>query len=342
MSDVAEQLLDAQVRHVLDELTAARLSAVIADATDDVLATLGPHPVAELVGREPIKVIGRRLVAESGGSSVVTEMADALSDGIYDLGASDEYLLGEVLDRDAVLALVRHALTLHRLADRLLDRLTESPLVATVASAFVAKIVGDFMQQNRAMAEKLPGMSTMLNIGAGAASRVRGVTDRHLDQLLGDAAGKGAMYALKRTNNALRELLREAPLEQAALELWDLHAAEPIGDLRAYLTRDELRELVARVVAVVVAARDTEYAGHLVDACVDVFFDSYGQHTLAELLDDLGVTRDAVVADLVELLPPLVELARQDGRLEAAVRARLEPFYRSAAVTDILRSAAKN
>lgn len=333
---LAERLLDAQVRYVLAEVTGERLAEVIERDVHDVLELLGPVPVHELVQADVVKAIGRRLVVDLGASPVVAQMVGALADGIYDMGASDEYLLGDVLDRDAVLALVRHALTLHRLSDRLLDRLTESPLAATIAARFVTKIVSDFMQQNRARAERLPGMSTMLNLGAGAASKVRGVTDRHLDQLLGDAAGRGAAYALKRTNNTIRELLREAPLEQATMQVWDLHADEPIGDLREYLSRAELRELAERAHDVVVSARQSEFAGALVDACVDVFFDEYGEYDLSRLLDELGITEAHLVADLQQLLPPLIAAADRDGALTAFVRARLEPFYRSDEVRALL------
>jgi hypothetical protein len=332
----AGQLLDAQVAYVLAELAPGRLAEVVARDIDDLFDVASRVTVADVADPSAIKRVGRRLVAQVSRSAVVTDLAGAFADAIYDMSAGDQYLLGDVLDRDAVLALVQHVLSLRTLSDRALDRLTESPLVATIASRFVAKIVGDFMQQNRARAEKLPGMSTMLNIGTGAVSKVRGATDRHLEQLLGDAAGKGALYALKRTNNAIRELLRDAPIEEAAMQLWDLHADEPISDLRSYLSRAELREFVLRVHAVVASARDTEFAGELVDVVVDVFFEQYGQYDVARLVGELGITRDDVVADAVAIVEPLVAAVRADGTLERLIRARLEPFFHSAAVEAIL------
>src|SRR5439155_14267027 len=134
---LADRLLDAQVQFILSEVSGDRLAAVIARDVDDVLAVAATMRIADIVDREAVKQVGRRLVVEIGGSKVVEHMTGALSDGIYDMGASDEYLLGDVLDRDAVQALVQHALTLNRLTDRALDRLTESPIVATIASKFV-------------------------------------------------------------------------------------------------------------------------------------------------------------------------------------------------------------
>ena len=335
-SPIAEQLLDAQVQFVLGELSGARLREVIARDIDELLAVAARLTVSDVLDPAVVKDIGRRLIADVGGSEVIADLAAAVSDGLYEMSASEHHLLGDVLDREQVLAVVQHALTLRRLTDRALDRLTESPLVATIASRFVAKIVGDFVQQNRARAEKLPGMSTMLNIGSGAVSKVRGATDRHLEQLLGDAAGKGALYALKRTNNAIRELLRDAPIEEAAMELWDLHADEPIADLRKYLSKAELREFVLRVHALIAAARETPFAGELVDVCVDVFFEQHGGDDLATLLTELGVERDSLVDDVSRLAEPVLAAVTADGTLERLVRARLEPFFGSERVTAIL------
>ena len=102
--------------------------------------------------------------------------------------------------------------TLH---NRVLERLAESPLVATVATMFVTKIVGDFVNQNRQLVEKLPGARSVISFGVEAASKVRSAT---VDQVLGDAAGKSTQLAIHRTTSSTRDLPRDAPLHGAAME----------------------------------------------------------------------------------------------------------------------------
>jgi hypothetical protein len=331
--DVAEQLLEAQVAFVMAELKGKRLTQVIARDVDDLLE-LGTHvTVSDVVDPDVIKRVLRRLAERIGGSTMLRDLVSALSDAVYDLSASENHNLGEVIDREPVEALVVKVLNMHTLHDRALDRMAESPLVAAVATRFVTKIVGDFLQQNRQLAEKLPGAKSLISLGLGAANRVRSAT---VDQFLGDAAGRSTEFAIRRTNSALRELFREAPLQGAAMEIWDLHADEPISDLREYLSRDELRELAVLVHELVASARSSEYVGELVDECVDVFLAEYGERDLTSLLPELGITRDDIVDDLRELLPPIIEAARADGRLAALVRARLKPFFASKKVQAIL------
>src|SRR5205814_1486792 len=110
----------------------------------------------------------------------------------------------------------------------------ESPLVARVAQRFVASIVNDFITQNRQLAERVPGARSLFSLGTSAARTVGRVS------FVGAAADKGAELAIRQTTGAVREMLSDAPLQAAAMEMWDLHADEPISDLREYMSKQEL------------------------------------------------------------------------------------------------------
>src|SRR6266496_6515398 len=141
----ADRLLDAQVEFVVGELTGKRLAQVIARDVDDLLALGGRLTVAEVIDPDVVKPMLRRLVERIGGSALLVDLVTALSDAVYDLSASENYNLGEVVDREPVEALVVKLLAMDTLHDRALERLAESPLVATVATRFVTKIVADFL-----------------------------------------------------------------------------------------------------------------------------------------------------------------------------------------------------
>lgn len=328
--DAAARLLDAQVEFVLHELTGKRLASVIARDVDDVLDLAGQLTVADIVDADAAKAALRGIAERVGGATLVADAALALADAIYDLPASDEYNLGDIVDRAPVEALIVKVLSMRQLHERAMDRLNESPLVATVAATFVGKIVSDFVAQQRQLAERLPGAKSLFSIGQSAANKVLS------NSLVGDAASKGAKLAIRQTNSAVREVLKDAPLRGAAMEIWDLHADAPVGDLREYLSRQDLREIVVLVHAIMVSGRDSAWAGDVVDACVDALLERYGERDIASLLPELGLTRDDIVADLRALLPPAIEAAKADGRLEALLRARLKPFFTSKKVQTIL------
>lgn len=328
--DTAAQLLDAQVEFVLHELTGKRLAAVIARDVDDLLALAGQLTVADVLDADAVKAVLTAAAERLGGGALLADAALAIADAIYDMPASEDYTLADLVDRDPVEALVVKFLGMHQLHNRALDQLDRSPVVAAVAAKFVGKIVSDFVGQQRQMAEKLPGAKSLFSIGQSAANRVLN------NPFVGDAANKGAKLAMRQTSSAVRDVLKDAPLRGAAMEIWDMQAAAPLSEVREYVTKQDLREIVVLVHAIVVSGRDSDYVGEVVSACVDAVLERYGDRDLASLLPELGVTRDDLVSDLRALLPPLIEAAKADGRLDALVRARLKPFFASKKVQTIL------
>lgn len=337
---LASALLEAQTQWVVGQLTGPGLADVLADDVAAVLAVASELTLAEVADAEQVKITARRLAGLVIGSDALAGLVPDVADAIYDAPAADAHRLGDVVAREHVDVLVARALELHQLQDRAMDRLAESPLIATIAQRYVTKLVADFVQANREQAEKLPGMSTMFSVGLGAASKVRGAADKRLGGLLGDAQSRSTQFAIKRSNGALREILRDAPVRDAAMQLWDLQADEAVSALREYLSAADLRDLVAIVHAAVVDASDHEYVLALIDEGVDVVFARWGSTDLTSVLAELGITADVLLDDLRRFAPPVLAAAARDGRLAELVRTRLEPFFALGTTRALLAGAA--
>ncbi|WP_280500402.1 hypothetical protein [Nocardia farcinica] len=336
--EIAERLLDAQVDFVLAEVSGERFAQVVARDVADVLAVADTIGFGEVVGLDQGKQTVATAVDLMGGSPVLADMVGVFADAVYDhIAENTDHTLGEVVDREPVEALLEKVFGMHQAQERILDRLTESPLVATVAAKFVDKLIDDFLQANRERAEKIPGVGSLMSLGQSAANRARKVADS--SSFVGDLAGKGALFALKRTNNAIREMLRDAPVHSAAMEFWDLHAGEPVSGLREYLTKKDLNELVLLCYEIAVTTREKEYFGLLVEQCVEVFYDKYRDYTLAAMLPELGLTADDITTEILRYGPAVIEAAKRDGVLARLIRERLEPFYTSDTVLTILADA---
>ncbi|MFD8250720.1 hypothetical protein [Nocardia sp. NPDC059691] len=332
--EIAERLLEAQVAFLLAEVTGERFAEVVARDTEAVLGVADTLVFRDVVEIDQAKQTVRTVVELIGGSPVLADMVGVFADSIYDhIAANHDYTLGEVVEREPVEALLEKIFGMHQAQERILDRLTESPLVATVASKFVDKLINDFVQANRERAEKIPGVSSLMSLGQSAANRAKKAAD---GTFVGDLAGKGALFALKRTNNAIREMLRDAPVHAAAMEFWDLHADEPVSGLREYLSRKDLNELVLLCYEIAVTTREKEYFGLLLDECVEVFFTKYGDYTLAAMLPELGLTGDDIVQEILRYGPAVIEGAKREGVLAGLIRERLAPFYTSDEVLAIL------
>lgn len=331
----ARQLLDAQVRHHLDRLVGENLEPTVTALADDLLTAVGRHQLDDLVDRVAIKdIVARALTTVPGSAAVggIIEMAVQLA---HD-GPADPHPVGDLVDRERMETLVDAVLGLTPVLERALERLTASPLVGTMASRFMGRIVGEVLQANKAVADKVPGLGSLMSFGTSAASRVMGAADKQFEGLIGDTVGKGGTFAVRRLNHIIIETLQDPTTREALLQVWDMVAAEQVNGMGDHVTREEVDEVVDAVHDLAITTLASEHAVRLGGVVVDGFFDRFGGYSPTELLDELELSRDELVADLVRIAPIVLEALRESGDLERMVRAQLEPFYSSPEVLDIL------
>ena len=331
----AQLLLDAQVAFHLDRLSGAGLASTVTRLAEELLAAAGQHPLEDLVDRESIKAIVVRALATVPGSAAVSGIVELATSVVYD-GPAEPYPLGDLVEREQVEVLLDELLALTPVLERALERLTASPLVGTIASRFMGRIVGEVLQANKAVADKVPGLGSLMSFGTSAASKMMGAADKQFEGLIGDTVGKGGTFAVGRLNRILIETLRDPTTREAVLQVWDLVSTEPVVGLGRHATREEITGVVDAVHELVVSTTADEHVAHLGEVVVEAFFDRFGGYTPTELLDELDLDRDDLVADLVRIAPQAVAALRESGDLERIVRAELEPFYASAAVTALL------
>ena len=331
----AQQLLDAQVRYHLDRLSGDRLATTVSELARDVLAAAGGHPIEQLVDRAAVKAIVVRALGTVPGSAAVTGIVEMATSVAYD-GPEEPFPIGELVERERVEQLLDSLLELVPVVERVLERLVASPLVGTTASRFMGRIVGEVLQANKAVADRVPGLGSLMSFGTSAASKVMGAADRQFEGLLGDTVGKGGAFAVRRLNRIVVETLRDPTTREAVLQAWDLLAEEQVAGLSRYAEREELAGVVDAVHELAIATLASEQVAQLAEVVVDAFFDRFGGYSPTELLDELDLSREELVDDLVGIAPLVLGALRETGDLERILRAQLEPFYASPEVRALL------
>ena len=134
-----------------------------------------------------------------------------------------------MIDRDNVGRITDEVIALTLLLEDILDDLTHSPMTAALASRFVGRIVNDVIAGNRAVAEKIPGVGSLVSFGAKTAGKAIGKTGEQFGELFGDATAKGAEFAMGRLNKIIIATLKDPSTRAAVLEVFDLYADEKGG-----------------------------------------------------------------------------------------------------------------
>ena len=332
---LAQKLLDAQVAYHLDRLTGAQLASTVTRLAEEIFAATGRHPIDELVDRAAIKAIVVRALDTVPASGAVSGIVELATTVVYD-GPAEPFALGELVERERVEVLLDELLALNPVVERALERLVSSPQVATMASRFMGRIVGEVLQANKAVADKVPGLGQLMSFGTSAASMVMGAADKQFEGLITDNVGKGGTFAVRRLNRIVIETLRDPTTREAVLQVWDLMAQERVAGLSRHATREEISGVVDAVHDLAVSTVANEHVADLGEVIVDAFFDRFGGYTPTEMLDELDLSRDDILADLVRIAPSAVDALRESGDLERIVRAELEPFYTSPKVVALL------
>ena len=334
---LATRLLNAQVRFHLDRLTGEQLEPTVTRLAEDLFAAGGQHQIADLIEPEMVTDMVVRALVSVPSSAAASAVAEIAAEIAHD-GPAEPRSIGELLERGRVEEILDALLGLTPVLERRLERLTDSPLVGTMASRFMGRIVGEVVQANQAVADKVPGLGSLVSFGTSTASRVMGAAEKQFDGLIGDTVGKGGTFAVRRLNRILIETLNDPTTREAVLQVWDLAAEEQVSGLQGHLTRDEITHLVDAGHDLVITTLAGQRAAMLSATVVDAFFERFGGYTPSELLDELDLDRDDLVADLVRLAPVVVDALKESGDLDRILRSHLEPFYTSPAVTALLDS----
>ena len=332
---LAQQLLDAQVAYHLERLTGDQLEATVAALAENLLAAGGLHQIEDLVDREAVTSIVVRALATVPASAAVSGVLELVTTIVLE-GPADPYPVGELVERDQVEALLDGVLALHPVLERVGESLADVALVGTTASRFMGRIVGEVVHANQAVADKVPGLGSLMSMGTNAATRMMGAADRQFEGLIGDTLGRGGAFAVRRLNRIVIETLLDPTTRLAALHSWDLLAAQQVVGLSRHATQEQICDVADALHELAITALGTDHAARLAEVIVDGFFDRFGGYTPTELLDQLDLDREDLIADLVQAAPPVVGALRESGDLERLLRAHLEPFFTSAEVTRLL------
>ena len=334
---LADRLLNAQVAWLLAQLTGPDLPDRIAQDVDDLLEIGAGLTVGDLADAAEVKEIGRLLIDTVPPSAAASTLIASAADIAWE-GPTERFALADLIDRENVEGRVDEALALTDLAEAFLDRVAESPLVAGLATRFVGRIVNDVVQMNQAMADKIPGVGSLVSFGTSAAGKMLGAADKQFQQVFGDTAGKSATFAMRRLNKVVVETLKDPTARDAVLQVFDLYADEPLPHLNHLADREDVHRVAGLLQDIVIAGAPTDPVLALMDALIDGFFSAYGEHPVTSLILDLGVTRDDLVGHATTIVPRVLAAAQTSGELERLLRARLEPFFTSPEVVATLEA----
>lgn len=335
LSAAASAMLEAHVKFLVEELTGAGLKALVEEEVDAALANAAQLKLGEVVTRDMIKDTARVYAVDLDLGPGVPELVGDVARALYAHLVHDKTRPRDLLSDAQFTELLDKGLELKSLRTLLIREVVTSPLYTDFASDLLYRGITGYLAQN-AVTRNIPGASSMMKLGRAALSKAKPDLEASLEEGLKKYIARSVQASTEVSANFLIEHADERLLREVALDAWHKLKKIPIGTLRDHLASRDIEEIFVSVYEIWRSLRKTDYYLVLIEAGIDSFFDRYENATLAELLEDLGVTRAMMVAEGLRYGPHVIKKLHRKKLLEGIVRRRLQGFYASPAFAAVL------
>lgn len=338
-STLADQLLEAHVRHELNALKGAKLKKFLHQEVDELLEHANSITLERAVSAEQIMGLIRRVVVSMELDAGIPELAADLATEVLNAPVQRQTRLGDILSREQASAFVEEALELRHQRERVISEIMAHPVYQELVSNVVYHGLVNYLYEDNLITRSVPGVGSMMKFGKKMANRAVPGLDETFERRIKAWLSDSLPSLIARSEQFLHKALSDDELRDTVMAAWVSLEDSTIEDLQDGLGDVQLQEFVVLGYDFWLHFRQTPYFEGCVQAVVEGLYARYGNQPVMNLLADIGVTREVIVTELEAVGLPLVDLLSQEGYLEALLRRRLEPFYRSAATKKLLAAA---
>ncbi|MDX1495933.1 MAG: hypothetical protein R3352_00105 [Salinisphaeraceae bacterium] len=287
--------------------------------------------VDELSSAERVTDIAKRLVHDMPLPEDIAGIIGTIAKHLVNLPVNRETRVADVIDAELYEEGTELIIELRELREQAIRQGVNSPVYGTLVSEILYNGIRDYLTSDNAVTQKIPGVSSLLNKGAGAISKR--IPD--LENRLRSSVEKNLNRTIRQSEKFLLDMLTDERIRHISEELWEMiqHSHLSVADV---ISNDDIDEIVAFGMKVWLHLRETDYLVETIREGIEHFFDEYGEYSVAALLDSIGVNKKLLQTEALTSVPPVIAVLDESGFLEATIRRRLEPFYNSKEAAKLL------
>ena len=335
MNETARELLDAHVAFELRQWRGKALERHLAREVGHLWDWAGETPLAAVADAATVRGAARRLVLErSLGEDLAAEVG-AIARHLVAHPVNRETTVADVIDRELFDRGADLVADLEDLRERLIRRALHGRLYRMLASDLLYHGIKGFLFSDRALLQRIPGVSSLLRKGAGSVNKRLPGLEAQIERQVRAYLEGNLERTLRHSETFLLGTLTAERIHALADEVWAAAADRTLA-ADDVLDVDETEALTDFGLAVWERLRASDYVRTLVDAAIDDFYGRWGDRPLTEAAAIVGIGRDTLEREALALAPPVVDALRESGYLEALIRRRLEPCYASKAAARLL------
>lgn len=337
MHPQAQRLLDAHVEYIMSRLSGKPLQSLLESEVDQLFASAEKVTLNDAVTREMIKETARGYAVDLELSGAIPELVGDIARGLFNHPIHESTTLNDLLPDGLFTEFLDKILEMRDLHQWIVHEAVANPVYATLASEMLLEGIRGYAQHGSERIRQFPGMRQAGSLVSNTLLRsALPMLEETIEDSLRKYIQKSLQGLLSRSEDFLLELFHEEKVRDLALEAWDIVKDKRISELKEGLSSLDIEEFFVIGYEAWRSLRATPFYGALIDSGIDSFFDKYGDSSLREVLDEMGVTREIALRDANRFAPPVLAMLKQKKLLEPFVRRQLAGFYESGMVAEIL------
>lgn len=336
MHPQARRLLDAHVEYLMQQLQGPALEALVAREIDELLAESRRLTLEETVTRDMIKATARSYAVELDLSGAIPELVGDIARALYAHPVHARTSLNDLLPDGLFEEFLDKFLEMRDLHAWIVHEAVDNPVYTQLATDVVIEGLRGYLQHGGQRATRLPGARQVGALGGRLLRGALPALEETLEESLRGYLQKSMQDLLRSSEDFLLGLFDKEQVRGLVLEGWDFIKDRRLTEFKEGVSGLDIEEFFVIGYEAWRALRETPFYGSLIDAGIDAFFDKYGEATLHEVLDEMGIGRDIALGEALRFAPHVLDVLRARGMLEPMVRRHLTGFYDSGAVEAIL------
>ena len=338
MHPKAAALLDAHVEHITQQLSGKSLQTLIETEIGQILADAEQITLNDAVTPQMIKDTARSYAVDLELSGAIPELVGDIARALYANPVHDLTTIGDLLPDGLFEEFLDKVLEMREARERIVHEAVANPVYSALASDILLEGIRGYVQQGRDLARQIPGAARAARLGQSLLSSAFPMLEESLEENTRKYVTRILDAVLQRSEHFLLNHFHEERLREIALEVWDVIKEKPASTFKQGVSSLDMEEFFVIGYETWRELRTTAFYGAMIDTGVDCVFEKYGDTSLRELVDEMGITQDIMVNEAMRYAPHVVKMLKRKKMLEPLLRRNLETFYHSKAALAILEA----
>lgn len=334
MSHLADALLEAQLQFFMRDFASPTLRHHLeceAEAYCDLLETLSAR---ELLNEAQVIAWIERNILNYSPTDTMREQAVMLVELGLNNPSHQQQPMRQLINKQIYDLMVQRLVERPALRQELIHSALSSPLYTRVLSDVVYHSIVDYLTTDNVIARRVPGFSALVKAGKGMLGRM-GRLDETLEQAIKAYLGRNIAATAAFSESLVDKALNNDAIVQFAELVWPRLEAYQLGQATRHL---EIQGLSYLAVLYWNQIRQTNYMNQQIQLLVQAWFAHAGDMPTMHLLRLLGIEREQIVREVVEIGEPLVNAWRDSGYIEQRLKEHLARFFDDPATQRLLNT----